>query len=120
MGPSLESLQARYALFVEDRDWDQYHTPQNLSMAISIESNELLENFLWFNNPSSAEVSNHDELMGDVEDELADVLIYSMGLAYQLDIDLLETVEQKLDENEERFDAETSAEISKRLEEFHD
>jgi len=111
MPDSLKELQDRFASFVESRDWGTYHTPQNLSMAISVEANELLENFLWFNNPSSERVLTDDELMKEIEDEMADVLSYSMALANQLDIDLLDAIERKIDQNVQRFDEERSAEL---------
>lgn len=113
---TLEELQDRYADFVAKRDWNQFHTPQNLAQALSVEANELLENFLWMNNPSSEEIAADEELKGDIEEEMADVLLYLLGLATQLDIDLLVAVEQKLDDNESRFDPEKSAEITAFLE----
>lgn len=87
-------------------------------MPLSIEANELLESFLWFNNPSSEEVSNNEQLMREVEEELADVLIYSMGLSHQLDIGLLEAVERKIEKNEERFDDARVAELADELDKW--
>jgi NTP pyrophosphatase (non-canonical NTP hydrolase) len=118
MDRSLESLQDRYAAFVTARGWDQYHTPQNLAAAISIEANELLENFLWFNNPDVDRVADDAALMADIEDELADVVIYVLALANQLNIDILAAVEQKIDENEQRFDEERVAELAADLEKW--
>lgn len=116
----LEDLQNRYREFVEARDWDQFHIPKNVAMAISVEANELLELFLWHGSVSSDRVREDDELMAAVEDEIADVLIYAMSLAIQLDIDLVNVVEEKLTENEARFDAETAAEITTRLQNWQD
>ncbi|KAA9410964.1 nucleotide pyrophosphohydrolase [Haloarcula hispanica] len=118
MDDSISELCQEYAEFVEKRDWDRFHTPQNLAMAISIESNELLEEFLWFNNPASEEVQKDDDLVDAVSDELADVVIYALGMANQLDIDLAQAVEEKMAENEERFDEETAEEISADLDEW--
>lgn len=118
MTDSLNELQSRYASFIEERDWGQYHTPQNLSMAISVESNELLEAFLWFNNPSSEAVAEDAELLAQVEEELADILIYSMALANQLDIDLLAVVERKIEDNEDRFDKERVTQLEDELEKW--
>lgn len=118
MPESLETLQERYASFVDRRGWDQYHTPQNLAMAISVEASEFMENFLWFNNPPSEDVANDPQLMGEIEDELADILIYSIALANQLDIDLLEAVERKMEANEERFDEERVTELACELEQW--
>jgi NTP pyrophosphatase (non-canonical NTP hydrolase) len=109
---SLDDLQERYRAFVTARDWDQFHTPKNLAEAISIEANELLEVFLWHDNYSAEEVQANGELKERVEEELADVVIYSLGLATQLDIDLVDAVEAKMDDNEERFDENSAAEIT--------
>ncbi|WP_382278481.1 MazG-like family protein [Halosegnis marinus] len=87
-------------------------------MAISVEANELLETFLWFDNPDSATVASDDETMRAVEEELADVIIYALGLANELDIDILAAVEAKLDENDERFDPETSEAITAELDKW--
>jgi len=118
MTRDLEQLRDRYQRFVSERDWDRFHTPQNLAMAISVESNELMENFLWFGNPSSEEIREDEELLNEIREEMADVVIYLLGLANQLDIDLLRAVEEKMDQNDERFDSGTSEEISAYLDEW--
>lgn len=118
MSDDLEELKTRYRQFVEARNWNQYHTPQNLAIALSVEANELLENFLWFNNPESAEVAADPDLMSEVEDEIADVIIYALALAEQLDIDLKAAVEQKIENNESRFDEERVEQIAARLEKW--
>jgi len=107
-----KDLQQRYEEFVSARDWTQFHTPQNLAQAISVESNELLENFLWMDNPSSQEVLEDEDLLQEIRDEMADVMIYLIGLANRLDIDLLKAVEEKMDKNEERFDEAGVEEIN--------
>jgi NTP pyrophosphatase (non-canonical NTP hydrolase) len=113
--PTLDSLQSRYEQFVEDRDWEQYHTPKNLAEAISIESNELLECFLWHDNLDAADLREDEELRSSIEEELADVVIYCMGLATRMEIDLLEAVESKLDDNDRRFDDEATSSIHDEL-----
>jgi len=109
-------LREQYDDFLEQRDWHQFHSPQNLAMAISIEANELLELFLWFDNPGTSEVLEDEELVANVRDEIADVLIYCLSLGIQLDIDLQEAVEEKMEKNESRFDEETVREINEELE----
>lgn len=115
---SLQELRTRYREFVYERNWDQFHTPQNLAMAISVESSELIERFMWMDNPSSEAIQRDDELMENVRDEMADILIYLLGLANQLDIDLIDAVEQKMDQNEERFDEDTVEDINDYLDEW--
>ncbi|TKX61128.1 nucleotide pyrophosphohydrolase [Halorubrum sp. ASP1] len=112
---SFGDLMERYNQFVADRDWDQFHTPKNLAEAISVEANELLEIFLWHDNHPSEEVRSDPEVRARVKEEVADVVIYSIAMAEQFDIDLPEAVAEKMEDNEERFDEETVAEITEDL-----
>ncbi len=106
----------RYESFVEERDWGQFHTPKNLAEAISVEANELLELFLWHDNHPSETVQNDKELHDRIKEELADVVIYSIALATQLDIDLANAVGEKMTNNEAPFDEDTAANITAELE----
>jgi NTP pyrophosphatase (non-canonical NTP hydrolase) len=110
-----DDLTERYREFVNTRDWDQFHTPKNLAEAISVESNELLEIFLWHDNHPSEEVRSDSEVRARVKEEIADVVIYSIAMADQFDINLTEAVEEKMVENEQRFDEETAAEMTEDL-----
>jgi len=91
------------AAFVSERDWEQFHSPQNLSQAISIEAAELMEHFLWLTAGQAAAVLDDDERRAAVVDELADVLIYGFSLANALDIDVSTAVREKLARNARRF-----------------
>jgi len=113
-----EHLRERYDDFLDERDWHQFHTPQNLAMAISVEASELTELFLWFDNPDTAEVTEDEELVERIREEVADILIYCISLAIQLDIDLREAVEEKMEQNDSRFDEETVQEINEELEKW--
>jgi NTP pyrophosphatase (non-canonical NTP hydrolase) len=110
-----ENLQERYERFVSKREWKQFHTPKNLAEAINIEASELLECFLWHDNLEASELQDEERLRSDVEEELADIVIYCMGMATRLDIDLLDAVEAKLDDNEQRFDAEKTESVTRQL-----
>ena len=110
-----KELTERYEEFVDERDWNQFHTPKNLAEAISVEANELLELFLWHDNHSSEKVRDDDDLKARVEEELADVVIYAIAMAKQLDVNLVEAVEAKMADNEERFDEDTTTEITEDL-----
>ena len=79
--------------FVDERDWDQFHTPENLAKSISIEAAELLETFQWSSTPNRDEVAK----------ELADVLTYCLLLAKKLSLDPLEIIEQKLAETRAKY-----------------
>lgn len=116
MSDRFEDLQDRQQQFIDNRDWSEYHTPKSLSMAISIEAAELMELFQWHDNLSAEEYRETSPIEERVEDELADILIYSLSMASEFDISLSEVVDEKLDENEERFDEEKSASIRNEIE----
>lgn len=80
--------------FIEDRDWQQFHTPANLAKSISIEANELLECFQW---------SDTDYDIGHVREELADVLVYCRNLLDELGLDEDEIINAKMDQNEAKY-----------------
>ena len=84
--------------FRDDRDWSQYHTPKNLAISLSLEANELLELFQWVD--SNQAVQNSKD---EIEDELADVIIYSILMADRLDIDIEEIVAKKLKKNNLKY-----------------
>ena len=111
----LEDLQQRYEAFVSQRNWEQFHTPKNLAEAITVEASELLECFLWHDNLEPEELQTDEALRTDVEEELADIVIYCLGMATRLDIDLLDAVEAKLEDNEQRFDAGKTESINEEL-----
>lgn len=114
MAQTLDELQDEYVEFLEERDWEQFHTPQNVAQAISVEANELLELFLWHDNLESERIASDDDLVAEVRMELADILIYSMSMAHQLDVDLTEAVGEKLERNHDRFDEERTAESNRK------
>ena len=102
---TLSDLRQRVAEFVAARDWEQFHVPKNLSVAIAVEAAELMEHFQWLT-PEQAAVALQDEArLAAVADELADVLIYVLSLANALDVDVSATVLKKLERNEERYPA---------------
>jgi dCTP diphosphatase len=98
----IEDLQRSIREFARERDWEQFHTPKNLSMALSGEVGELVEIFQWLT-PEEAAAVMESARAGDVEDELADVLIYLLRLADVLDIDLIAASRSKLRHNEQRY-----------------
>ena len=97
----LNSIRDRLRKFVDERDWDQFHNPKNLAMALSVESSELLELFQWLTDAESQELDK--EKQKEAEMELADILIYLIRIADKLDIDLLDAVAKKLEINEQRY-----------------
>ncbi len=87
----------RIKKFRDDRDWQQFHTPSNLAKAISIESGELLEEFLW---------DNDNFNLQNVKEELADVMIYCIHMANALDVNIEDIINMKMDKNELKYPVE--------------
>jgi NTP pyrophosphatase (non-canonical NTP hydrolase) len=92
--------------FVARRDWHQFHTPKNLSMSMAIEAAELMEHFQWLTAEQSRAVVGEAEKLGEVGDELADVLCYALALANELKIDLSTAVRRKMVKNEQKYPAD--------------
>jgi NTP pyrophosphatase (non-canonical NTP hydrolase) len=99
-------LQERLRRFTAARDWDQFHTPKNLAMALAAEAGELLEIFQWLTSEESAALSEQDRAM--VGGELADIQIYLLRLADVLDIEIPDALDAKLDENAVKYPVELS------------
>lgn len=119
MSNHLQELQQRHQEFIADRDWEQFHTPKSIAMAISVEANELVEQFQWHDN-LPAEAYEDSEIKSAVAEELADVIIYCLSMAATLDIDIEAAISEKLEANEQRFDHERSEEIKEDLERWKD
>ena len=98
----VDELRSRLREFARERDWEQFHTPKNLAMALAGEVGELLEIFQWLTPEQAAEVMDSGRA-DDVRDELADVTIYLVRLADMLGVDLLEVAHTKLERNRGRF-----------------
>jgi NTP pyrophosphatase (non-canonical NTP hydrolase) len=101
---SIDTLKRRLREFAQARDWDQFHSPKNLSMALIAEAAELIEHFQWLTEQQSAQLPV--EKLREVEYELADILLYLVRLADRLDIDLLAAAARKIDINERKYPAE--------------
>ena len=103
---TLADLRRRVAEFIAARDWEQFHTPKNLSASIAIEAAELLEHFQWLTEQQAAAAMQDEEKLAAVVDEMADVVIYVLSLANALGVDVSQAVLGKLERNEERFPAD--------------
>ncbi|WP_433270405.1 nucleotide pyrophosphohydrolase [Actinosynnema sp. CS-041913] len=103
MNNSLEDLRDALRRFAAARDWDTYHTPKNLVMALSAEAGELTDLFQWLTPEQAAKAMEDPELAWNVRDELADVMHYLVRLADKLDVDLIDAAFAKIDRNERRF-----------------
>ncbi|MEO1036987.1 MAG: nucleotide pyrophosphohydrolase [Pseudomonadota bacterium] len=104
----IAKIQADLAAFAADRDWEQFHSPKNLSMALAGEAGELLEVFQWLTQEQSRRESLDAGQISAATDELADVLIYALRLADKLEIDIEAAVNTKIAKNAARYTVEAS------------
>lgn len=98
---SFNKIKLRLRDFAKAREWDQYHSPKNLSMALSAEVAEIVEHFQWLTEEQSKRLPQ--EKFDEVKTELADTLIYLIRLADKLDIDLLAAALSKIEINEQKY-----------------
>jgi len=98
-----ESLKLRLRDFAKERDWDQFHSPKNLSMALIAEVGELIEHFQWLTEEQSKELNS--KKLNEVSEELADIQIYLIRLADKLGVDLIEAANKKIDSNDKKYPA---------------
>ena len=99
----IQHLAAEIKKFADTRDWEQFHTAKNLSMAVAGEAGELVAEFQWLTAEESKRANMSAEKLKDVELEIADVAIYLIRLADVLGVDISEVVRKKLAINESRF-----------------
>jgi dCTP diphosphatase len=102
----VEPLQRAVARFARERDWEPFHSPKNLAMALTGEVGELVELFQWLSEEASRKVGHDPATARHVRDELADVLIYLVRLAAVLEVDLDEAVRTKLSVNALKYPVE--------------
>ena len=100
---NFEDLAVRLKKFADARDWEKFHTPKNLAMALSVEVSELAEIFQWMTAEESSIVMSDQKLADAVKDELADISLYLVRLSSILKVDLLAEANAKIDRNEKRF-----------------
>jgi NTP pyrophosphatase (non-canonical NTP hydrolase) len=89
--------------FRNERDWKQFHDPKDLALSITLESSELLELFQWKNSQQAVE-----QHYSDMQDEIADILIYALTLAHDLQIDVKDAILQKINKNAEKYPVSSS------------
>lgn len=113
---SLECLRRRLAEFAAVRDWDQFHSPKNLSMALIAEAAELVEHFQWLSEADSHALP--PAKLDEVRLELADILIYLIRLGDKLGVDLVAAANDKIAINETRYPAERVRGDARRASEY--
>lgn len=112
----LEKLKARIREFAEARDWDQFHSPKNLSMALVAEAAELVEQFQWLTEEQSANLPA--DKLEEVKNELGDIFIYLIRISDKLGIDLLKATQNKIDINDKKYPADKVRGSAKKYTEY--
>lgn len=100
---TVEELKQLVLEFVEERDWSQFHSPKNLSMALAIEAAELMEHFQWITLEASREIAHNQPALDEVAEELADVMCYSLAIANELGIDVANAMHKKMEKNRIKY-----------------
>lgn len=115
---SVENLSIRLQRFADDRDWQQFHSPKNLLLALTGEVGELCEIFQWMSETDSVAAAKRPETAQAVKDELADVLMYLVRLASVLGVDLDEATRDKLAVNASKYPVEKARSTSKKYDQL--
>ena len=100
----MNDLRDAIMVFIEERDWEQFHSPKNLAMALSVEASEIVEHFQWLTEEQSQNLP--PEKLAEVREEIGDVMIYLAELAEKLGVDPMEAAREKLEINERKYPAD--------------
>ncbi|MCP4180009.1 MAG: nucleotide pyrophosphohydrolase [bacterium] len=97
----IDTLRIKIKKFADDRNWEQFHSPKNLSMALIVEAAELVEQFQWLTENESLYLN--EEKLKNVKDEIADIFIYLIRLSDRLNVDIMDAASEKLKKNEVKY-----------------
>ncbi len=103
---TVAELKTKVLAFVQERDWEQFHSPKNLSMALATEAGELMEHFLWATPEKSKEIAADPIKRGKIADELADVVVYALEFANATGLDVAAAIEAKMAANAKKYPVE--------------
>ena len=103
---TLAEIKTKVLAFAREREWEQFHSPKNLSMALAAEAGELMEHFLWSTPEQSIAVARDPAKRGRIADELADVVIYAVEFANATGLDLAAAIEAKMAANAQKYPVE--------------
>lgn len=116
MSDQLFELRDDLRVFAAERDWDQFHSPKNLASALTVEAAELLEQFQWLTEEQSRTLP--EEIRAKVADEIADVLLYLVRLADQVNVDLMSAARAKMARNAVKYPVDKARGTAKKYTEF--
>ena len=105
-GTSLSELREMVRQFVAERNWEKFHSPKNLSMALTIEAGELMEHFQWLTIEESRELAQDPERRAAAGEELADILCYALAIANEMNLDVAGIMRSKMRKNIAKYPAE--------------
>ena len=103
---TVAEIKARVLAFARERDWEQFHAPKNLSMALAAEAGELMEHFLWATPEASRTIAEDPVKRRKIEEELADVVIYALEFANMTGMDVAAVIESKMAANAAKYPVE--------------
>jgi len=118
MREDFEAIAKKLRRFAEERDWEQFHSPKNLTMALNVEAGELLEHFQWLTEEQSKNLP--PEKMAKIAEEIADIQVYLIRIADKLGVDILESVEKKIKQNEAKYPADKVRGSARKYTEYHE
>lgn len=112
----LEGLKVHLRQFAKEREWDQFHSPKNLSMALIVEAGELVEHFQWLTEEQSKSLDS--EKLQSIGEELADIQIYLVRIADKLGINISDAVQAKMEKNAKKYPSEMVKGSAKKYNEY--
>jgi len=115
---NIHVLKEKIKKFCEDRDWDQFHSAKELTIALIIETAELLEHFRWKSDKEVKKMFENKSRKEDIEDEMADVLYFLIRIAQKYNIDLSQALNRKMSKNEHKYPVEKSKGSNKKYTEL--
>ena len=113
---AFERIKLKLREFADQRDWDQFHSPKNLSMALSVEASELVEHFQWLTEKDSSSLNAKN--LSEVADEIADIQLYLIRIADKLGVDIVTTSMAKIEKNAKKYPADKVRGQSKKYNQY--
>jgi dCTP diphosphatase len=113
---NVSEFQKRFSEFAKEREWEQFHSPKNISMAMSVECSELMEIFQWMTADESRKPDQKTQ--EKIKEEVADVLLYTLRMADLLDINIEKAITEKMEQNAQKYPVEKARGNSKKYTEF--
>jgi len=110
---TVAELKQIVARFVDERDWQQFHNPKNLSMSLAIEAAELMEHFQWSTPDQAGQMVNNPEQLRAIGEEVADCLAYLLAMSQVLGLDLSTALREKMQKNVKKYPLETSRGVAR-------